>query len=365
MGSDRKPAAGGDIPEPFKMRVAPSVEHPSARLRPMDWMEAQAWCNFVLHRPTRVPIGTEIAQCVVRPEAPVGRNADDPGGRSEWTISNRATHRCEIRGPGRALRIKQFLYDWAPPACDHPSLWMSPEIRPAAIGNEILWFGTNYLKLPGSSIHRDRTMIEFSTIAGDFADHEIRELVMSLEPVDEPTFARIQATSLAQLSYQSRHASDVIAVPVGYWAHKRAPATLNQLALPGAALSPDLMGRHIGPGDRYQLDSVFLFGDEQAQEVEYVYDLRGEPGRYIRVLVWETGAPRSPGLPPARDRQACSTEMTTVSGRSVYHAYLYPELGPHEAMFELGPLTVMVLAKPAPGTDAEWFKQLITHILTT
>jgi hypothetical protein len=367
MGSDRPAAAfaaAGGIPQPYAVQVAPSIEHAAAQLRSMDWEEAQAWCNFVLHRPTRLPAGTEIARCTMRPEAPPGRPAQqEQAGRSPWTISNRAAHRCEIIGAGRALRMKQFLYDWAPPACDHPSLWMSEGLQPAAVDNDILWFGTNYLKRPGASLHRHRTMIEFSVTAGSFAMEEVRDLAISLQPVNEPTFAVIQSASLAQLSYQSRHASDVIAVPVGFWAHKRTPPTLKELALPGEAVPADLMGRHIVPGDRYRLDSAFLLGGEQSREAEFVYDLAGEPGHYVRVLVWPTGSPGSPRLPPERDRHPGATELMTVAGHPVYHAYAVPEFGPHEAVLANAGLTLMVLAKPGPWTDEAWFRQIIGRML--
>src|SRR5258708_5427454 len=93
----------------------------------MDWSEAQTWANFILMKPMILPAGGEIVDLSVRPEAPPGRTkgGDQKEQRPDWTNSNRASHRFEVLSRDGRIRAKQFLYDWAPPAFDHPSLWRS------------------------------------------------------------------------------------------------------------------------------------------------------------------------------------------------------------------------------------------------
>lgn len=58
--------------------------------------------------------------------------------------------------------MKQFLYDWAPPAFDHPCLWKSHN-EPFEVGKNIGWLGTDYRKAHAAAVSIDRTTIELST----------------------------------------------------------------------------------------------------------------------------------------------------------------------------------------------------------
>src|SRR5690625_2391323 len=84
--------------------------------------EAQPWANFVVFTPDRLPAGTHLGEQSLRREAPPGRVGDSMAGRTPWSANNPAAFRFEVRGDGRRLRVKQFLYDWAFPALDHPAL---------------------------------------------------------------------------------------------------------------------------------------------------------------------------------------------------------------------------------------------------
>jgi hypothetical protein len=99
----------------WKFQTAVSIESPDASVRSLGWGEAQAWCNFVLMYPSFIPDDLALEKSEIRPEAPPGRPTHtDQRSRPDWTRSNRAAHRAEYVGRDRRLRIKQFLYDYAP-----------------------------------------------------------------------------------------------------------------------------------------------------------------------------------------------------------------------------------------------------------
>ncbi|MCH8269576.1 MAG: hypothetical protein IH846_18920 [Acidobacteria bacterium] len=308
-----------------------------------------------------------IANTEMRPEAPPGRvEGKESVGRSPWSLANRACHRSEISDGSRTVRIKQFLYDFAPPAVDHPSLWQSSEVRPFLHENTVGWLGTDYRQLPAASIHLYRTMVELSVTTGTFADEELISLVRGLRPTVPAVFQCIESTPLAVLCYENRHSSEIISVPIGYWAHRREPSSMQSTVLLGSEAPPQLIGRAVQPSKEYEcrLDTVFIFGDvKNPQEIEYVYDHRDRPGQYIRILVWRTGTAGSLPYPPVLDRQPCSHEVASINGRGIYHAFFDPRYGPHEAVWEKDGLTFMLLAKPAPWTDAAWFASLLRKMV--
>lgn len=347
--------------------VAPALDAPEAQIREMDSDEAQNWCNFILLKPADLPPGLSLRRPTMRPEAPPGRPSGvDLAGRSTWTISNRSAHKLDIEGEGRSLRVKQFLYDWAPPAFDHPSLWLSPVVQPFLRRNAVGWLGTDYRRLPAASVHLQRTMVEVSVTAGAFEADELIQLVRSLEPACPSAVDRIEQTPLAVLSYNRRHVSDMIAVPVGYWKHKREPAALLLEPLTSDEVQAAMPRAEIVPPPRldYLLDTVFVVSDGQRlRESEYVYDLRDQPGQYLRVLSWDADASGSLEYPPTLDRQPCAHERLTLNGHDVYYARGTERYGPHEAVWTENQTIVMLLAKPADWTDAAWFHRLLAEMV--
>ena len=158
-------------------KVAASVESLDARARHMGWEEAQPWCNFVLLRVGQLPDDLAVTNTEMRPEAPPGRPvADDQTPRPTWTLSNRSCHRSELVGKNRRVRIKQFLYDWAPPAFDCPSLWLSPSVRPFISQDEVGWLGVDFRGLRGAAIRLHGTTVEISVLEGAVADDEFAAL---------------------------------------------------------------------------------------------------------------------------------------------------------------------------------------------
>jgi hypothetical protein len=329
----------------------------------MDWDEAQRWCNFVLMRPSVFPEDLSVEKMEMRPEAPPGRPAGiDKSPRPDWTRSNRAVHRCEFVGGDRRLRIKQFLYDYAPPAFDHPCLWESKNIRAFAVGDHLGWLGTDFRKLPAATVSFDRTTIELSVTAGRFRDEELRAIVRGLAPAVPEARLRILRTPLADLCYQSRHSEPPIAVPVGYWAHKRRES-LQMTVLRAQSLPRDNPCYRVSPPDDYgyRLDTAFVFGDTQRpEEVDLVFEQAQDPGRYLRILVSPSDTSEGLQYPPAREeRQPCSSRRLSIKGRDVYHAYQDERYGQHEAVWQQDGLNTMLIVKPAVWTDVEWFDNLL------
>src|SRR5262249_41097168 len=154
---------------------------------------------------------------------------------------------CEYAGGGRCLRLKQFLYDWAPPAYDHPSLWISRN-RPFPVGEHVGWQGHDYRQTPAASVTIDRTTVEASFLAGTFADEEVHALCRGPQPAVPSAGARLPQPSFPELSYQSRPPpASPMDVPVGYFDPPRRPRALRQTAYPAAAAPASLPGHDLVP----------------------------------------------------------------------------------------------------------------------
>ena len=48
----------------------------------------------------------------------------------------------------------------------------------------------------------------------------------------------------------------------------------------------------------------------------------------------------------------------------MHQAYLSPEYGAHEAVWQSSGLNILLLVKPAPWTNMEWFERFLTISLT-
>jgi hypothetical protein len=352
---------------PWVSKVAASIESSEAEIRGMSWEEAQEWCNFILMKPTLLPEGMSLETAEMRPESPPGRRDGPKDGRPSWTLSNRACHRCVLAGKERRVRIKQYLYDWAPPAFDCPCLWLSPAVRHFLVGSDVGWLGTDFRGLPGASVSLDRTMIELSVLSGSFSDDELQQICKGLRPVNPEARNQILHTPLAALCYQSRQREATIAVPVGFWAHQRKPESLVTHVFPGAAAPPDLPGADIAaPSDYgYELDTVFTYGDvAHPDEADFVYYQSDRPNLYVRVLAsLENAKQAGIGYPPVLDRQPCRSETISIAGKTVYYAFSNEDVGPHEVVYQAHGLTVMLLTKPAQYTNRSWFLGLLGRVL--
>lgn len=336
--------------------------------RVVGWRDAQRFCNFVLMEPQNLPADLRLTAATVRPEAPPGRGEGiDESVFPLWTRSNRASHRSQYSGTHRSLRIKQFLYDYAPPAFDHPGLWESQSVAPFLVGNDIGWIGTDFKGRQAVTATIDRTTLELAVLSGIFSDRELQEIVRGCAPVDPDARETIRHISLAELCYQRRHRESPIAVPVGFWAHKRQEESQVNVYLPGD-VPEDLNDLRRSPPEQYgyELDSVFAFGETEApQEVDWVFRGRQGDSESIRILVSESGVSGGLSFPPRREtRQPCEVMMRNVNRTKIYHTYSDARYGQHEAVWQSRGHVILLTLKPSPRTDIAWFMDLIRKMET-
>lgn len=354
------------MPTPWIPRTLPEPASGAEALVRGDSAAEQEWCNFVLLEPARLPEGLALEARGVRPEAPPSPRRGHEPLRPEWTDSNRSAHRGVYAGRGRRLRIKQFLYDYAPAAFDHPCLWESDRIEPFVSGGHLGWLGTDFRRRRAAAIHADRTMVEVSVLEGDFPADQLVSLCRGLRPSVPEARTRILATPLVDLCYQRRHREPPIAVPVGYWAHKRREESTVSVyrpeEAPAALAGLDRQGlERFG----YRLRGLFVFGDPGApEEVDRVLEHDDDPGRQARLLVSRDGVPGGLPFPPRREtRQACRDRVVEIAGRAVHHAFVDPRYGQHEAVWRADGLVFMLIVKPTGKTSTEWFEAVLREVV--
>ena len=330
----------------------------------LTWREAQEWCNFVLFRPTWLPDGLNEISNKIRPESPVAKSS----------------HRSEFSDGRRSLSIKQFLYDWAPPAYDHPCLWRDAEIstlentpipRAHLIGNNYLWFGLDYRRKSAATMNLMRTQIEITILEGRFDDSEIVKLVSAISPINSDIKDIILQASFAELMYNQRHVVHASDVPTSYFNHcrdksfhcypKTASSLDTKIRLPGFWL------KNIAIHD-YKLDSFFLFGKDlqNIHEAEYYFESLIEPGSYVRFLVTRKNTKYSITYPPQLDDQTCHSAIHELeTGENIHHSRsTLNEHGCHSLVFQTKNETINCIVKPAPWTTTNWAIELCQNILT-
>jgi hypothetical protein len=331
--------------------------------------EAQEWCNFVLWHPTRLPDGCTVANTTLRREAPPGRVEGVTAGRTPWSTNNPCAYRYEIAGPGRTARVKQFLYDWAFPALDHPSLWKSNAHAVALDERYVVWIGVDYRGNRAAAARLARTTIELSVLSGQFTDDELVDVFRGLRPVDRDAAGRIAATPFAELSYWARHLdAPMIDVPHGLWAFRRAKSNGSdhegawsvvpgELDLDGAGDAPVRLGG-------LTFDSAATFDGEAGREVEAVYSDRVDRGHELRLITHRLGRGRI-GWPPAPEPHPASRETVHMGTTEVMLAWVDRHYGPFDAVFlhHGRGLVVKLLSSAGVGLDRPWFDAALTELV--
>ena len=118
----------------------------------------------------------------------------------------------------------------------------------------------------------------------------------------------------------------------------------------------------MAPPAGFHLDSLVVFVDGQGQpiEVEWIYEHAKHRGHYVRCLAWAPESAHRLKYPPQLDRQPCTARTHRIHGREVFHAFLDPRYGQHEAVWRTpAGLLVMLLLKPAPWTDEARFLEIV------
>ncbi|MGW8747945.1 hypothetical protein ACWGOC_31915 [Streptomyces sp. NPDC055782] len=311
-----------------------SLDHAAAldRVPPaIEEARAQDWCNFVLWRPSRLPEGCDTSVGTLRREAPPGRVEAE--GRTPWSDANPAGYRTEIFGGGRRLRLKQFLYDWAFPAADHPCLWGS-RTRPAEIGEgRVVWLGTDYLGHRGASARLARTTVELSVTQGEFSDEEIVALYAALRPAVPEAVPRVLGTPFAELSYWARHPAGMVSVPTGVFRFDRRGREHEGDWVPSQKAVDFLtaQGVPVAAGE-FRAESAAVFGNGAGiRELDVVY--ASPAGAELRLTVQRTGGGRL-AFPPEQDKHPATTEERDLGGRPVLLGHLSAEYGACDAWWQ-------------------------------
>jgi len=334
---------------------------------PLPPGEAQAWCNFVVFTPTALPVGWVLEPGTIRREAPPGRVDGVEAGRTPWSSNNPSAYRFEVTAGGRRLRVKEFLYDWAFPALDHPCLWNSPTRAVPVDDTTVAWFGTDYLGHRAASVRAARTTIEISVLDGEFTDDELLALVRSLQPVSAEAALALSATPFADLSYWARYDASMVDVPVGLWRFRRPdrphegawtaePAgvarLLSSLPLPAAlgSLAPD---------------SAAVFENQAGRsEIEVVY--AGGPGRGCELRLIAQGAAQGRLVVPSeRESHPCTTGRLTLEDVEVQLAWIDARYGPFDAVWAdpVAGLELKLLSTTGVGLSRAWFLSAVREAI--
>jgi hypothetical protein len=320
--------------------------------------EAQQSSNFIVWSPAPAPAGYEVRPGTLRMEAPPGVPSHPTEGRTPWSANNTAAYRYEIIEGDRRLRIKQFLYDWAFPALDHPCLWESATRATPLDDEHVLWHGVDYLGHPAASARLGRTTVELSVLAGSFTDEEVTELYRSLAPADPAAAEAIARVPLAGLSYWARRAdASPVKVPIGLWTFHRGghtpawraggPAPLGLPSMVGG-LELDSVGEFAYPDGRGDVEAVYAGGRRRAREIRVIAQPIGRGGLT---------------LPAAPDKHPGSFEEIEVDGVPVQLAWIDGRYGPFNAVLRTGEVELMVLAGTSPAIDRDAFLRTIAELL--
>lgn len=342
---------------------------PSARLTDPDearpprettLADAQTSVNFVVFEPGWLPADCRLADVTLRPEQPPGRPDGVAAGDLGQTPRNEGNP-CALRavatGDGRRLRVKQFLYDWAPPAASVAPLWRTPAPDPFECGDAVGWLGVDYKGNRGACLQRARTQIEVSVLEGEFGDDELVELLRGLD-VAAPEDARpVRMTPFHALSYWMRYQCEPERVPHGLWDHRPARPYGRSFTAAPFALA-DLGVEPLVPADRYVLDSAAVFPGADA--IECVFRDVRNGSDHLWLTAARADAPLAPSVPPEPSDQPAETrDAVPLRDGTVHYAALTEEHGAWEAMWSENGVRYAVWAGASRHLDGEGFRGVI------
>ncbi|MGW4843167.1 hypothetical protein [Nocardia brasiliensis] len=348
----------------WQARALPDARALPANPVPMGFERAQHWCNFVLWQPVVLPPDCSMSVGTLRFEAPPGRECS-PVARIPWSDANTSSYRVEVIGDGRKLRIKQFLYDWAFPALDHPNLWLSAATATPIDDRYVCWFGRDYLGRSGAGIRRARTSVEFSVLAGHFSTTELRTTIGSLRASSEFAAHAIHRTRLAELSYWARYPVAPVRAPNGLWKDlAAAPTAVSWTADPGVtgekserASAPSSIGS-------FRVDSAIEYRSNDARlcRNEIVYSAGPDRGHELRYATWQLPC----SLSPERGPHPGSYSTALIAGQLVYFAFVDERFGPWDAIWQYPATGQVIRLLSTSGTrlSRAWFIDAVTCCVT-
>lgn len=352
------------------------VADPNARLtdheaaeapRETTFVDAAASANFVVHEPTALPDDCAVETVTYRPEQPPGRpdgvDAADIG-QTPWSDGNPSSVRAVVRGDGRALRIKQFLYDWAPPAAGIAPLWRTPVPTPVDCGDAVGWLGTDYEDRRGGCLQRERAQIELSVTDGAFDDDELATVLRGFVPADPAASRGVRAAPFHALHYWVRFGCRPPAVPHGLWDYSGPRPYDESRPVSMAGLSCDPIARPLVPAgdDAFLLDSALAFPDADA--VEVVFRRRANGSDHLWVTAAAEGSPLAPAVPPEPADQSCERrERIDCRDTDVHYAALDEEYGAWEALWREEGTSYAAWAGPSLALDGAEFRAVIDGLV--
>lgn len=338
-------------------------------LRETTLPEAQQSANFVVFAPEWLPADCTLTEVTLRPEQPPGR----PGGiqaqqigQTPWSEANLCSIRAIVAGRRRRLRIKQFLYDWAPPAASTAPLWNSPALTPVPGRDTVGWLGTDYMKRRGGCVQAMRTQIEVSVIEGTFTDEELGGILNRLRPAALAESQDVRRAPFHLLNYWVRHRLRAVEVPYGLWKYRH-PRHYDQsrlIALNELRLNPPL--RLLFPDDSpYSFDSAVVISENDPlnREVELVYRHQANQSDHIWLVAVDARSERPVPIPPEPETHlAAGRRPEQLRGATVWYAALNEQYGAWEALWEEEGVRYIVWAGATLFQNGDQFRRLIVGL---
>jgi hypothetical protein len=331
----------------WEQQFVTDLTSPLAQSRESSLVNAQVWCNFLVFAPTSLPVWLQEKHTILRPECVPGRPNYFEATRTPWSPANSASVRTEyVTTDGTKFRVKQFLYDWARPACDHPCLWKS-HVNPFPLRNgHVVWTG-------------------MSVLAGSLTDEQIVAFYETLAVVDE-NFARlIYQEPLSSLSYWARYRPDLIDVPVGLWYyHREDPKEKYEWSSAIDALPAGVAFFEFAKDTGFEFDSVGIFHSTQGLESEVIYTSRPDKSREVRAILQRGDLGR---IQAKREPHPAYFEECQIGSLIVHLGYVSPEYGPFDSVIidlESG-VHALLMTSSAVGHTRDWFLDLLNNVRFT
>lgn len=349
-------------------QVVTDLASAEADLIEMDPAQAQPYCNFQILFPESLPAGYACSSASLRRECVPGRPPSCSRGRSGWSIANNGSIRFEFTDGDSRIRMKEFLYDWAPPAADQPSLWSSATRACEIVAPYVVWLGTDYNGHRAAYARIGRTSCELSVTHGDATRFDIVEFYRSLRsPSPQALVSAIHETPFARLSYWARHRPGLVNAPYALWRFRRSRPREEYFWLEGPAISSDdgLPLATLGGWEGFQVDSVGFFGKDAAREREVIFTAGPDRGQEVRVIYYRQGGAHDRiGSEPGLERHPCITLTTNIRNRLLNVALVSRQVGPYNVVFEDSAwgLKGLVCTSAARGFDWSWFEWLMAHL---
>jgi hypothetical protein len=327
---------------------------------------AQQSVNFVTFEPGWLPTDSSVTEVTRRPEqppgCPEGTTAEELD-QNPHTDGNRCSLRTVVTGDNRRIRLKQFLYDWAPPAGGIAGLWHTSEPMPFDCGNAVGWLGTDYKDNPGAIVQRDRTQIECSVTDGRFSDDELRRLMDGLTPADPDGARVVRGVPFHQLNYWVRYRCRPPGPSHGLWNHSPARPYDECQHLSRAALAKSSPRNLPVPplvpsGDEFVFDSAVTFPGTGA--VECVFRHRANGSDHLWLSAAAEGSSLAPEIPPEpADQSAETRRKVELRGTTVHYAALTEAFGGWEAIWSEDNIRYAAWAGPSQKLDGDEFRNLV------